>query len=377
MKYMGSKRAMLQNGLGSLLHEQSQLSSRVVDLFSGSGSVSWYCAENLDLPVLSVDLQHFAMTVSSAVIERTEPLNAYWCLEEWFNTVDRLRRLSSIWIEANARQSELLDFAEYVHWSRHYSSQFGKAGIVLGCYGGHYFSVQQALTLDLLLDNLPQKESALRSCLTAVLFAASSCAAAPGHTAQPFQPTATASKFLSESWARDPLNYCRRFVRDIEGRFANVMGEARVGDAVEIASTLRSGDLVFVDPPYSSVQYIRFYHVLETISTRVHEMVNGAGRYPPRSSRPQSEFSKRTTSLDSLRQLLLSLSESGARVIITFPAGASSNGLSGERIISESSEYFSVLKQYVTGRFSTLGGNNKVRDARATASELILLLQPR
>src|SRR3712207_7755147 len=50
-KYMGSKRAMLENGLGSLLKAQSAKSDRVVDLFCGAASVSWFVAQNIDTPV--------------------------------------------------------------------------------------------------------------------------------------------------------------------------------------------------------------------------------------------------------------------------------------------------------------------------------------
>ncbi|MCB9133375.1 MAG: DNA adenine methylase [Anaerolineales bacterium] len=38
---------------------------------------------------------------------------------------------------------------------------------------------------------------------------------------------------------------------------------------LQIAATLNNNDLVFVDPPYSSVQYSRFYHVLETVALEV------------------------------------------------------------------------------------------------------------
>ncbi len=44
---------------------------------------------------------------------------------------------------------------------------------------------------------------------------------------------------------------------------AKTKGETIVGDALQIAKTLNRSDLVFVDPPYSAVQYSRFYHVLE------------------------------------------------------------------------------------------------------------------
>ena len=75
MKYMGSKRAMLRNGLGEMLLREAKGKSRVVDLFSGSGSVSWFTAQRLDRPVLAVDLQRYSAVLARAVIGRTEPLS--------------------------------------------------------------------------------------------------------------------------------------------------------------------------------------------------------------------------------------------------------------------------------------------------------------
>ncbi len=75
MKYMGSKRVMLQNGLGTLMSRIAKDSGRVVDLFSGSGAVSWHAAEKTNRPVLASDLQAYARVLAGSVIERTVPFN--------------------------------------------------------------------------------------------------------------------------------------------------------------------------------------------------------------------------------------------------------------------------------------------------------------
>ena len=55
MKYMGSKRAMLQNGLGDLLDREAAGAHRFVDLFAGSGSVAIHIARKFPIPVLAFD----------------------------------------------------------------------------------------------------------------------------------------------------------------------------------------------------------------------------------------------------------------------------------------------------------------------------------
>src|SRR5262245_40431338 len=72
MKYLGSKRWMLANGLGSLLRREVRRHERFVDLFCGGASVSWFIATLSEVPVLAVDLQRYATTLADAVLLRNQ-----------------------------------------------------------------------------------------------------------------------------------------------------------------------------------------------------------------------------------------------------------------------------------------------------------------
>jgi hypothetical protein len=183
--------------------------------------------------------------------------------------------------------------------------------------------------------------------------------------------------FILEAWKRDPFIECRKALEVLCEKHANRKGRAKLGDAVKIASQLKDDDLVFVDPPYSGVQYSRFYHVLETVARQHCSEVTGIGRYPPISERPQSAFSNKGQSLEALTNLLKNLAFVGANTILTFPKGICSNGLSGNMVMDVAHKYFRVQTKIVNGRFSTLGGNNNRRAARHDSHELILLLKPK
>ena len=287
----------------------------------------------------------------------------------------RLREDSETWRAAQDAKTGHSNIAQFVKASRDLCSQVADSGPIWTSYGGHYFSPSQAATIDAMLEALPEQEPVRTVCLAATIASGSLCAASPGHTAQPFQPTRGAARYIVEAWAKDPLVVGRRALRQICPRRANVAGEAAVGDAVSVASILSSSDLVIVDPPYSGVQYSRFYHVLETIARGRASPVMGTGRYPPIKSRPQSSFSRPSQSIQALCTLLENLSRARATVIFTFPAGPSSNGLSGDIVTEISSRFFNVEEQRVIGRFSTLGGNNTNRSARSEAEELVLLMR--
>lgn len=390
MKYMGSKRYMLENGLGELLQEQLVIAKRIVDPFCGAGSVINFAAKHSKKRIIAGDLQKYCVVLAKAVIERTKPLDADKLTSVWL--VKAKRRIARSRLHAKAVEIEAqysTNLKQLVIQSRELCAAKSRIGPVWNAYGGHYFSPKQAITLDYLRKCLPRSSPERNVCLAAIIIAASRCAAAPGHTAQPFQPTPTAGKFLKAAWNRSVVSACETALNEIAPLHAKTKGTATVIDAKKLASSLRKGDLVVVDPPYSGVQYSRFYHVLETIARGRCGKVEGTGRYPLISKRPQSEFSNVGQSLDALRTLLKVLSKRRATVILTFPKGECSNGLTGDIVLEEAKYFFNIgnksrIHQHaIKGKFSTLGGNNKLNDnnrvkkSRVLSRELLLILKPK
>lgn len=377
VKYMGSKRMMLQNGLDAVLATEAKSASRIVDLFCGSGAVSWFGAVELGKPVLACDLQRFATTLAGAVVRRTRPVSTESVERQWLAPAARSRQCSNAWGDAEEINDSTLSTEDMHRRAQELCSRpvSEDTQLIWNHYGGHYFSPTQALSFDAMLRTLPAEPLLRNLCLAATIIAASQCAAAPGHTAQPFKATRTAGKYLRDAWTRDPVERARQVVGEISRRHAKYPGETKAIDANAIAPTLGPGDLVFVDPPYSSVQYSRFYHVLETMARGTCGGVEGVGRYPPYAERPNSRYSKKGTSARAIEELLDALSERGCTVVLTFPEGACSNGLSGTGIEWIARKFFHVSRRSITSRFSTLGGNSVNRDARREARELILVLK--
>ncbi len=372
---MGSKRAMLLNGLGHLLISEAKDHDRVVDLFCGASSVAWFAAQECDKPVLAVDLQTYATILAGAVIMRTNVIDAEELENAWLKGAREHHRTHRYWTDARRLDCSGLNVGAWSRRARDLCKRSRKGTPVWSAYGGHYFSPTQAITFDTLIETVPKREPDRSVCLAATIMAASKCAASPGHTAQPFQPTRSAGRFLREAWERDPFRYVSAALKAICPLHAKVKGTCKVADAVTTASQLRAGDLVFVDPPYSGVHYSRFYHVLETIARGTCGPVTGVGRYPPPAERPASEFSRKGRSKEFLAKLLERLARAGCTVIFTFPAGDCSNGLSGAKVIETASRWFKIERKQIKSRFSTLGGNGTNRKARSNSKEMILLMR--
>ncbi len=370
---MGSKRAMLSNGLGDVLDAMVCKHKRFVDLFTGSAAVAWHVAQRYQIETWAYDLQRYSAVLAGAVIQRDRPVDARLIWRDWMRRA--LPKFSAI---AAPSCDEVT--VPLVKRARSWGNQFDESSLVCA-YAGHYYSPVQASWIQALRESVPLKSPNRQICLAALVMAASKCAAAPGHTAQPFQPTDTALKYLQLSWRRDICADIQAALELITPIHAKVSGEAHVGNANEVATELRAGDLVFIDPPYSAVQYSRFYHVLEAIAKGETSPVFGVGRYPPISDRPNSLYSRKTTSLAAVQDLLESLSSRDVSAIVTFPNHECSNGVDAAMIRDSAEKLFKIRAYSVSSVFSTLGGpaskKHGSRLARLCADEMILCLDPK
>lgn len=377
MKYMGSKRSMLQNGLGEVLKREMNGATRFVDLFTGSASVAGHVAKNFDVPVLASDLQSYSVTLANALISRRKSLSSDKIWTAWIRRAKKwTRRFAGV-----PRSTAQLTVA-VVERHRKWSTAQRRAPLT-NAYGGHYFSAYQAIWLDAMRATLPKRKAPRQVALAALISAASFCAASPGHTAQPFQPTRTAKRFLAEAWSRDMVQKAREQLKELCAAKSKCEGRAIKGDANVVAKKVRKHDLVFIDPPYSGVHYSRFYHVLESIARGAPGEVSGVGRYPSPHRRPRSRYSVQSESWNALSGLLETIAKRGAKVILTFPDHRCSNGLSGYSIKKMAAKHFHIDSKSVGSRFSSLGGtsdsrgNQAGRQARLDARELVLTLNPK
>lgn len=389
MKYMGHKGRMLPV-LGEIIEREAHNSEKVADPFCGSASVSWFMAGNLGKPVIAGDLQSFATNRAAAIIERDQQIDVTISIGKWFKRANKIaaevlghfpNHIRSV--DPNLKCSETI--AKQVLGSRKFCAavlpplfaNLGGQWPISRAYGGYYFSPYQALVIDALRQTLPKQKSHRNVALAALVEAASRCAAAPGHTAQPFQPTLGAAPFIIEAWKKNIFAYTRSAALEMAGLSAMQRGKAVTGDFSQTLSELNEDDLVFADPPYSGVHYSRFYHVLETITRGMETEVTGRGRYPSREERPASQFSRKSEAAQGARQLLEQCAEKHLKLIVTFPTEASSNGLSAGDFMRIGKPLFSSIEcELFSSNFSTLGGNQVIREARKLCSESIMIFRP-
>ncbi|MFT3976584.1 MAG: DNA adenine methylase [Sphingomonas bacterium] len=197
-------------------------------------------------------------------------------------------------------------------------------------YAGTYFGVRQSAEIDSIryAIDVATDEGDLRDwCLVALCSAVSRCASTTGHFAQPLTPKPNNIGKM--------VNQRRRSVwhefLDALGRLAAIGSQAwRTGNRTfqaDALSLLRGRErladvrLVYADPPYTSDQYSRYYHIYETLILYDYPAARGRGLY--RDDRAVSSFSHATKVSASIERLIASVHAIGADLILSYP----SNGL--------------------------------------------------
>ncbi len=387
MKYMGHK-GRIVGAIEKQIERVAGDAHALCDAFCGSGVVAWSLAEKFDRPVLAGDLQSFATARAAGVLSRTAPVTEFAFVDRWFKRAEDLIEeiTGDLRIPATPEaqlKTKFIAPRKAVKKARGYAAQTlrrvlrsnGHRWPITLAYAGYYYSIKQALVLDALRQTLPSGPAERVVALSALIGAASRCSASPGHTAQPLGIGRKSLPHVIEAWNRLVFDYVRDEVIQIGPRYAKVQGEVKTTSWQKLLDHLSPGDVVFCDPPYSDVQYSRFYHVLETLSRGNVVEVSGTGRNPPFEERPVSEFSRKSKSKDEAEGLLRQAAERELRLVITFPVTRQSNGLAAWTFAAKAQKYFSrVENREVESVFSTLGGNGTAehRPARTELVERII-----
>ena len=166
--------------------------------------------------------------------------------------------------------------------------------------------------------------------------------------------------FLSK-WQKQASDMISLRARELNNRLINVTTSAV--DAFDVR--VRSGDTVYLDPPYTKRQYAAYYHILETIAVGDEPTVEGvAGLRPWRSK--ASAFCYKTRALDALSNLVSGLSSE--RIFLSYSDNAH---ISIDALTSQlhahgfvGSERLKEISRYRPNRAATKG--------RSTVSEYLI-----
>jgi adenine-specific DNA methylase len=168
-------------------------------------------------------------------------------------------------------------------------------------FANAYFGVEQSLQIDSIryaISQLPD-ERVKTFLLAALLVACSTCASGPHFAQPPKLNRPVAAREVIEHRSRDLFSEFRMTARFMLSRtphesqlIAATAHDWRnaLSEFVSVTTSDRRATAVYVDPPYTKMQFSRYYHVLNTLISYEYPGFQGEGRYPPRSARFSSRF---------------------------------------------------------------------------------------
>jgi adenine-specific DNA-methyltransferase len=335
MKYMGSKREILDFIIGSI-KELSIESEWFCDLFAGTSVVGCSLRDEYNLQIN--DIQSY-----SSIFANTYLLN----LKENINS-GRLKEIEERVIflvdEFHLKYPELTfayysgsnfhEIEELENKQRNLINKNFEIGFYLFAkfYSGTYWSFDQCVWIDSIravaeeYKGLPE----FYLILSSLIYSMSYTSQGTGHFAQ--------FRDVNESNVDDIMIYRRREIWSLfERKFTELSNTLDIVsnyeykitnlDYVDCLRIIEENSIVYADPPYSSVHYSRFYHAIETLVKYDYPQVKYKGRY--RDDRHQSPFGKRTEVNNAFRLLFENVKARNSHVILSY----SDNGMISQKEI--------------------------------------------
>lgn len=378
--YLGSK-LRIATSIVSAINEVDPYYGRVCDLFSGSGTVSG--AFSNSRAVTSVDIQEYSRVLCSAVLRPAQlsPLDIEKFINEAISaeTSEALAWSFSPLIEYEntcLRNSfpreyealaEILEMGalgtislqniqertlQYREATKETLKRLDTAGMRVSplstCsrfFGGIYFSFQQAVLLDSLVNHALKFDAEVKdTCMAAVLRVASILVNTVGKQfAQPIKPR-TKHGDLKNNFAPKMRKDRELDTIDIfKDSFSKLQSlnptrfEHKIiaGDYLDVLK--REGEnfsCVYADPPYTRDHYSRYYHVLETICKRDNPDISTVKQHGKvsvsrgiyRADRHQSPFCIRSKAPEAFNALFEHIHDLGIPLVLSYSPHEKNDG---------------------------------------------------
>ena len=286
MRYMGNKRRLLPQ-IKSAIRAKAKPGELVLDLMAGTHAVGFEMSGSN--PIVANDIGAYTGPIGKALLQRPVGFQPDEYLE----------------IIAQAA-SENRTNGVYTFFQRHYADT--------------YFSLQQCAEIDDLRYAAEILEAydyyAANLAMSALISAMCYAQSTPGHFAQ-FMPASHARvKSLRAISVMDSFQERFRGWDIPESRWNNevISEDWRV---VFAAGFAENASVIYVDPPYNTEQYSRFYHVLETLVKYDYPELAFKAKY--RTERFKSQFCYKRTVKDEFRQLFETAgSSSDADIVLSY-----------------------------------------------------------
>jgi adenine-specific DNA-methyltransferase len=360
IKYMGSKREIVDFVANTIDSAVGGDPSTILDLMAGTSSVGYALAANHR--IISNDIQQYSFALSRCLLDTNTDLPLGETIWELLkpridDNKEALQKYLGVHLSQERKLLKSTDFGEeFIQAYDQFASEYPHAGnlqhsptynglckkfdrllnerrkdaatfpycLFTLYFGNAYFGLEQSIEFDSVryaIDQVLGRDTELRwVAIACLMHAASYCTPGPGHFAQ-FRAlnSATVCEDILRYRNRSPKAYFLQKWEELRGALRKpVSSNLAIGQDYRRALKLHlpETDLVYADPPYSFVHYSRFYHALETLVRYDYPASEHYGRY--RSDRHQSPFCVKTKVKKAFQDIILPVAEAKKKLVISY-----------------------------------------------------------
>lgn len=340
MRFIGSKKKLLDNIDSILSSHLDGTEERFVDLFAGSNSVGLHFKNRYE--IFSNDIMYFSTIIAKAMVEN--------------NHIPKFERLKEIEIDDPFKYFNSVNLNNY------------RGGFITENYSPAnsermYFSVNNAKKIDFIRTTIEQWSKRNLISNNEYFYLLNSLIQAVPYISN---ITGTYGAYLKKWDKRALKNLELEPVNIVDNGYNNkVFNE----DSVKLVKRLK-GDILYIDTPYNSRQYAPSYHVLETIAKYDEPEIHGITGLRDYHGE-KSEFSIKGKAKQAMRDLLKDLDFK--HVILSY----STDGIISEPELLEIIEEISVEESVEVHRINYRKYKSKVKSNHDDLFELLYYFKPK
>lgn len=283
LNYQGSKKNLID-----FIHEHVDNlidpTRAFLDIFSGTCSVGYSYKSNYQ--IYANDLEYYSYLIADALLKNyssDDIKNIIEDINSSFNILYKNQLLNyENWIMQELRFIETNDIENLIELYNKYPTIWNNISLDIdpsqyllftSYYAGNYFGICQAIEIDCLRKLIDKYDKNLFSMLMSCLFfAMKNCVfAKDGHMAQPLSLSKNKDKLISKRKNSIVQNFFIKLEDFLSSDFVNTTYQNKAYN-LDFEDLLNQQEIqdnvgfIYADPPYTDMQYSRYYHLLNTIS---------------------------------------------------------------------------------------------------------------
>lgn len=287
LNYQGNKTSLL-NFISESIEKYIENGDAICDIFSGSGSVGCYFSDSH--PIIANDIELYSSIISSALLN---PPSKYILIKEKNAFKERLEynyfALKKDFLGVIDKEQQMIEDKDNDGLISLYNSfptvfnkidpiirpenlkQKGEYNLFVSYYSGTYFGIAQSIYIDAAIKTIHQiKDKSVKCVAYSCLYYAMSeiVFAKDGHMAQPLDISKNKKRHIKQRSKNLKHYIMLKYDEFIEAasEYKEFSNKIYNKDVVELLKdpffSNEKIKLIYADPPYTDMQYSRYYHLL-------------------------------------------------------------------------------------------------------------------